>query len=35
MRFTIKEMDLPGGLGSKNLPAMQDIQVDPWVRKIP
>jgi len=28
-------MDFPGTQKVKNLPAMQETQLDPWVRKIP
>ena len=28
-------MGFPGSSAVKNLPAMQELRVDPWVRKIP
>ena len=29
------KLGFPGGLVVKNLPGMQEIRLDPWVRKIP
>ena len=31
----IESTSFPGGSAVKNLPAKQEMRVDPWVRKIP